>query len=241
MGRKANRPNILIGTGQCPVPTVCIGQGGWVAETNALVIISRHVQPILSTEDRPFYLKETGVNMRKSLVLIVCLAVTMIAVYNNAGYAVQDSDEQISTVALTISPTCNLGIVDSDVSKTITQGSTADTAFSQGYIEFDPDKPTLIINSNKKWKLSVRSSDVTGPYSKKISDLQVKDLSAAHVKNGFDDYQSLSKNDQDIAMYDNGIKNETHPLQYKMLLDWEKDIPGTYEATVTYTLSTLGS
>jgi len=178
--------------------------------------------------------------MRKLLILTVFLAITMAAGYDICS-ASQDSDEQTSTVTLIIAPTCNLGIVNNDVSKTITQGSTAETTFSEGCVEFDPDKPTLIINSNKKWKLSVKSTDFTGPYSKETADLQLKDLSGVHVKNGFDDYQSLSKSDQDIAMYDGGVKGEAHPLQYKVLLDWEKDVPGTYEANVTYTLSTLGS
>src|SRR3989338_4332123 len=155
--------------------------------------------------------------------------------------AAQDSDEQTSRVTLVIMPTSKLDIVNNDVSKTITQDSTAESAFSEGYVVFDPDKPTLTIDSNKNWKLSVKSTDFTGPYSKQISDLQLKDLSGTHVKNGFDDYQSLSKNDQDIAICDNGVKDEAHPLQYKILLDWQKDIPGTYEAIVTYTLSTLGS
>jgi len=178
--------------------------------------------------------------MRKLLILTVFLAIVAVA-GSYICYASQDSDEQTSTVTLIIAPTCNLGIVNNDASKTITRDSTAESAFSEGYVEFDADKPTLIVNSNKKWKLSVKSTDFTGPYSKEITDLQLKDLSGVHVKNGFDDYQSLSKGDQDIAMHDGGVKGEAHPLQYKVLLDWEKDIPGTYEANVTYTLSTLGS
>ena len=178
--------------------------------------------------------------MKKLVVLTLCLVGVMLVAVD-ATRAAQDSDEQTSRVTLVIMPTSKLDIVNNDVSKTITQDSTAESAFSEGYVVFDPDKPTLTIDSNKNWKLSVKSTDFTGPYSKQISDLQLKDLSGTHVKNGFDDYQSLSKNDQDIAICDNGVKDEAHPLQYKILLDWQKDIPGTYEATVTYTLSTLGS
>ena len=178
--------------------------------------------------------------MRKLLILIVCLAIVLISA-RDTSRADQDSKEQTSQVTLVIMPASKLDIINNNVSKTITADSTAEPAFSNGYVEFDPDKPTLIVDSNAKWKLSVKSTDFTGPYSKEIADLQLKDLSGTHVKNGFDDYKSLSASDQDIAMYDNGVKAEAHPLQYKILLDWQKDIPGTYEATVTYTLSTLGS
>ena len=180
--------------------------------------------------------------MKEILILIVCLALALFIGVNHYNIHAGQSSEQTSTVTLVIAPTCNLGILNNDVTKTITQGdSVSETALSSGYVEFDPDKPTLIIDSNAKWKLSVKSTDFTGPYSKKISDLQLKDLSGVNVKNGFDDYRPLSKSDQDIAMYDSGVKAESHPLQYKILLDWQKDIPGTYEATVTYTLSTGGS
>ncbi len=178
--------------------------------------------------------------MRRLLVLIVCLIIGLILAHD-ISRASQASKEQTSQVTLVIVPVSKLDIINNDVSKTITADSIAEPAFSNGYVEFDPDSPTLIVDSNAKWKLSVKSTDFTGPYSKKITDLQLKDLSVANVKNGFDDYRPLSKSDQDIAMYDSGVKAEAHPLQYKILLDWQKDIPGTYETTVTYTLSTRGS
>ena len=74
-----------------------------------------------------------------------------------------------------------------------------------------------------------------------MADLLLKDLSNNHVEPGFTDYTPLSTKDQDIAMHVKGVKDEQHPLQYKILLDWEKDVPGTYEATITYTLATIGS
>jgi len=58
------------------------------------------------------------------------------------------------------------------------------------------------------------------------------------VKNGFNNYRALLETDQEIASNTGGVKKESHPLQYKILLDYAKDIPGTYTATVTYTLAT---
>ncbi len=153
----------------------------------------------------------------------------------------QDSNEQTSTVRLVIAPACRLSIADNDVSKTITADNNAASAFSNGYVEFEPNKPTLTIDSNKKWKLSISSAAFTGPYNKNINDLMVKDISGQHVTPGFEGYNALSKSDQDMASCASGVKGELHPLQYKILLNWEKDVPGTYEAVVTYTLSTLGS
>ena len=179
--------------------------------------------------------------MERVIKIIFAVLLIFVTVYG-IGVAMQDVHQQSSQVTLVIMPTGKLDIINNDVTKTITQGDpVSETALSSGYVEFDPDKPTLIVDSNEKWKLSVKSTDFTGPYSKNIADLQLKDLSGTHVKNGFDDYKPLSKSDQDIAMYDNGVKAESHPLQYKVLLDWQKDVPGTYEATVTYTLSTGGA
>jgi len=153
----------------------------------------------------------------------------------------EDTDQEPSTVTLTILPACHLGIVDGSVEETLTKDSGAEGAFSAGYVEFVSDKPTLMVNSNIGWKLTVKSSGFTGPYSKDIGDLQVKDGNALHVMNGFTDFRSLSEQDQEIASYNKGVQKEEHPCQYKILLDWEEDIPGTYEATVTYTLSTSGA
>jgi hypothetical protein len=152
--------------------------------------------------------------------------------------SIQGSEQQTSTVTLTILPVCHLGITDADVSETIVQATNANETFSKGGIEFAANKPTLQINSNQGWKLTVKSSDFSGPYDKDIKDLMLKDSAPAHVKNGFFVFKALSAYDQVIASSDVGVREENHPLQYKVLLDWEKDVPGTYTITVTYTLST---
>ena len=155
--------------------------------------------------------------------------------------AVEDSDEQTSTVTLIIVPACQLGIVDQDVCETLVMDSTGEATFDAGFIEFTAEKPTLSIDANKSWKLSAKSSgfNAVGTYTKDIGNLQLKDAGATHVT--MSGYTSLSATDQEVASYTAGVKDEFHPCQYKILLDWEKDIPGTYEATVTYTLSTSGS
>jgi len=156
-------------------------------------------------------------------------------------YAVHDSDKAVSTVTLIIKPACHLTIADEAVSETLIKDSSAEGAFDAGYVEFELNKPTLQVSSNQSWKLSVKSSGFSGPYSKESTDLMLKNDGAAHVSNGFSDYKALSTSEQEIASYDKGVKHEDHPCQYKILLDYENDIPGEYTATVTYTLSTSGA
>jgi len=179
--------------------------------------------------------------MRRLFEALIFLLVLFFLVVDYEILSVQSSEQQTSTVTLTILPVSYLGIVDAGVSETITQDANANEKFNNGGIEFAANKPTLEINSNQKWKLTVKSSDFSGPYNKDTKDLMLKDTAPAHVKNGFTGFKSLSAYDQEIASSDAGVRQENHPLQYKILLDWEKDVPGTYTATVTYTLSTSAS
>lgn len=167
------------------------------------------------------------------LLIIILILVLIIP---QKIYALEDKDVQISIVTLTVPAACRLVITNPDLSKT-----TNNASFDAGYMEFDIGSPALKVWSNSNWKLSARSTNFTGPYDKPATDLMLKDLSSQHVTNGFTSYKSLTGNDQEIASYNKGVKNETHPCQYKVLLDWEKDVPGTYSATVTYTLTTNAS
>lgn len=158
----------------------------------------------------------------------------------NMLWAEEDVDTQTSIVVLSIPAACQLDITNPDQTKTLSQDGSAELAFEAGFTEFDSGTPTLKVSANKSWKLSARSSgfnDNAG-YIKDTADLQLRDAGASHVQNGFSNYEPLSVDDQEIASYIGGVKNEMHPCQYKILLDYTKDIPGTYSATVTYTLAT---
>jgi len=167
----------------------------------------------------------------------------MAAKYNIVFAGQEDVDTQTSVVSLTVPHVCRLVISQPDSSVTLDQDVDAEQAFDAGYVELDAGKPNLKVSANKSWKLSARSSGfaANGSYTKDIGDLQLKDASSEHVSNGFSDYKPLSAVDQDIATYSGGVKNEDHPCQYKILLNYENDIPGEYTATVTYTLSTDAS
>ena len=153
--------------------------------------------------------------------------------------ATADSDEQLSTATLTILSAFHLGITDEVVSEALSTNPGVDVAFNTGFVELAADKPTLTVNANKGWQLTAKSSGFSGPYAKDITDLQLRDAGNEHVS--MPNFLSLSAADQEVASNGAGVKNESHPCQYKILLDWTKDLPGTYEATVTYTLSTTGA
>lgn len=175
---------------------------------------------------------------RNFLLIFVLFLLTFFAY--KISYAEEDVDTQTSIVVLSIPSACHLDITNPDQTKMLIQDGSAELAFEAGFTEFDSGTPTLKVSANKSWKLSARSSgfnDNAG-YLKNTTDLQLKDAGASHVKNSFNDYKSLLQTDQEIASYTGGVKNEMHPCQYKILLDYTKDIPGTYTATVTYTLTT---
>jgi len=153
-------------------------------------------------------------------------------------YCAPDTKTQTSTVTLNIPDSAKLDITSANVTKTLNQGTDTETAFDNGYVDFEMATPTLTVSANKSWKLSARSSNFVGPYSKSVSDLKLKDLGPSHVTNSFDDFKSLSLTDQEIASYAGPVKKESHYIQYRILLDWTKDIAGTYVANVTYTLAT---
>ena len=176
--------------------------------------------------------------MKKFIIalLFILIFFTMLTCYRQKLNA-ENYAQQISTVSLTILPVTNLKIINPNVSETITEGAAAAEKFTSGDVEMASNSPTLIVNSNQKWKLTVKTSGFSGPYQKSANDLLLRDNASEHVGEEFKKYTELTLQDQEIASYEAGVKNESHPLQYKVLLDWEKDLPGTYTATVTYTLA----
>ncbi len=179
--------------------------------------------------------------MRKLLVVLAMVSVVALVWGLGAAYAVEDSDTQTSTASVIIPETVNLAIANANPSTTLAQDGTSETAFAAGEVELTAASPTLTLSANKKWKLSAKVTTpfaANGSYTKEVSDLLVKNAGASHSLHTT--YTALSYTaDLDLASHTAGVFNEAHPCQYKILLDYTKDIPGTYSATVTYTLATL--
>ena len=179
--------------------------------------------------------------MRLSRFLFVFIFLSFFIIWpSNTGQAEEDTDTEISVIILDIPPTCQLLIGNSNVSKTLGGDGTAETAFNAGCVEFTAGEPTLTVSANKQWKLKAVITTgfaLNGSYQKLNSDLKLK-VTGAHSQ--LTDYQSIDT-EKDIAWHTAGVANEAYSCQYKILLNWLKDIPGTYSATVTYTLSTNAS
>ena len=180
--------------------------------------------------------------MKLNRIILFFILFIAIAYNYTIAVAVEDVDTQTSIVTLTVPPSCKLSISNPDITKTLNQGGEIEAAFDAGYIDFNTATPTLTVSANKGWNLNVKATDLTGPYAKSVSDLKLKDTSpSGHVTNGFNNFTPLNLTGQEMASSINPAKNESHPIQYRIMLDWAKDIPGTYTATVTYTLSTNAS
>jgi len=178
---------------------------------------------------------------KKRFILILAVGLFSLTYFLcNIAHAVDDEDSQISVIVLDIPATCLLVISNADTSKTLVVDGSAEDAFQAGYVEFDAGNPTLYVSSNKSWQMSAKSSGfaLNGTYQKAVGDLMLKNT-GLHVAGGFNDYKPLSLADQTLAQHTSGVSSESHPIQYKILLDWLLDIPGTYQATVTYTLTTV--
>ncbi|MDP8229494.1 MAG: hypothetical protein P9L93_00105 [Candidatus Gorgyraea atricola] len=172
--------------------------------------------------------------------LMIMLMVGLLVVGSSAVYAVgEDSDVETSAVSLTIPHAAKLVISQSASSKTLVQDSDAETDFDTGYTDLDAGKPNLKVSANKNWVLSAKSSGfaTVGTYDKLVGDLQLLHT-GSYVAGGFDSFTGLALIDQSIATNAIGVKNENYDCQYRILLDYTKDVPGEYTATVTYTLAT---
>lgn len=175
-----------------------------------------------------------------NLISTLCLGIMLVLGFGVIAYAVgEDAESQTSNVSLTIPHGAKLVISNADSSKTLTQDGDAETDFDNGYTDLTAGKPNLKVSANKSWKLSAKTSGfaVNGSYTKSAGDLQLKGVGTS-ISNGFDAFKSLAVTDQDVAVNTVGVKNDNYDMQYRVLLDYTKDIPGAYTATVTYTLAT---
>ena len=150
-------------------------------------------------------------------------------------------EDETSGVAMNIPSISKLTISGSDQLINLLQDASGEAAYEAGYIQGKGNKPTLIVDSNTNWKLSVRVSsgwNWVDNYHKATRDLKLKIKSKTGHQTGFFNFTPLSLREQEIATCAAGVGDDTYYGQYRILLDWEKDIPGNYTVIITYTLST---
>ena len=168
--------------------------------------------------------------------LVTCL-ITII--FSPASFSADLKDT--AGITMSIPSICKLTIEDSDLIVDLLQDASGEAAYEAGYFDGDENMPRLIVDSNINWKLSVGVSfdwSIVGSYQKATEDIRLKVTSSSGHQTGFSDFTPLSMMDQEIATYTHGVSNDTYNCQYRILLDWEKDIPGIYVTIITYTLST---
>jgi len=171
----------------------------------------------------------------------ICLVLALIGVVVlgfGIAYAA-DADTQNSIVTLVVPHSVRLDITNPDATKELIGDADSEVDFEAGETLMTAGYPTLKVRANKSWKLFAKSSGfgAVDGYTKEVADLMLVNT-GANKSNGFNIFKALTTADQEVATLGVGIKNDINPMQYKIKLDWTKDIPGTYVATVTYTLAT---
>lgn len=120
-------------------------------------------------------------------------------------------------------------------------GTAGVDAFDQGFVVGAQRTPKLEVSCNTNWNLTAKvASDwnMVGSYQKATSDLRLRVNSSYAHQNGFATYMPLSLTEQEIATHIRGANREDYRGRYRILLDWEKDVPGTYSIMIVYTLTT---
>lgn len=136
-------------------------------------------------------------------------------------------------------------VVNGDVSSLLTlpADGTAETSFDTGYVQSASDATSLTLNTNDVWDLSARLGGAwtcPGTYDKAESDLLIRitNVPAGTIQNGASAFIALTGGDLVILSHDASVTDNQVDVQTRVLLDWEKDIPGSYAIDVTYTLVT---
>ena len=121
--------------------------------------------------------------------------------------------------------------------------------YAEGFKATSDGATTLIVTANTKWKVLVKAAPFTQVenYVKPASDLflMIKDKTIVHkgegiagsFNNAFTDFAPLREVDQVLWSNTSGGDNGcTAKIDFKVLLNAAKDIPGVYTSTVTYTI-----
>lgn len=118
-----------------------------------------------------------------------------------------------------------------------------ETDYDTGYIE-KTSAQALTLKSNKKWSVYVKTTSAdmgtVEDYTKPISDF----LWFANKGTKPDKIDPLPKtvptpitNTDDLVAEGKQASGIGIDMDYKILLDWEKDVPGTYTITLVYTIT----
>lgn len=150
-------------------------------------------------------------------------------------------ENDTAAVNMLIPSICKLVIDGSDQTINLLKDASGEEAYEKGYAKGKKNSPALVVDSNTNWKLSVKvGSDWSkvGKYKKATEDIELKIKSNTGHQTGFTDFTPLSLASQEIARHDTGTGDDIYKGRYRIRLDWEKDIPGSYSIVIVFTLST---
>lgn len=181
------------------------------------------------------------VRSAQRLALGVVLILSVAALSERAGGA---TNRGVSSGSLRVPRLSDLAI-SGDISGllTLAQDGSGESALDLVYVESGPDATVLTLNTNDQWDLSTKRAgdwSCPGSYDKLETDLYIRITNSptGTIQNGADSYINLELADTQILSHGAAVSNNIVDIQTKVLLDWEKDIPGAYSITVTYTLVT---
>ncbi|MDP8229490.1 MAG: hypothetical protein P9L93_00085 [Candidatus Gorgyraea atricola] len=178
--------------------------------------------------------------MKISMALNSFLVILLSGVLFFSGSVFADENDT-AAITMLVPSICKLLIDNSNQTMNLLKDASGEAAYEAGYAKGKKKSPKLVVDSNTNWKLGVKvSSDwsAAGSYKKATGDIELKITSKTGHQTGFKKFTSLSLDDQEIASYDAGVNDDVYRGRYRVALDWEKDIPGSYSIVIVYTLST---
>lgn len=123
--------------------------------------------------------------------------------------------------------------------ESVNMGIVAVSDYENGYKEKLPGNILNLRSDKLDWKLWVKTNDnnmgVIGDYTKPISDFYWKaegDYATQTI------YTSITNYDIEAASGAKSSRERQVPIDYKILLSWSNDVPGNYNLTIVYTLTT---
>ena len=124
------------------------------------------------------------------------------------------------------------------VPKKVNMGVIRADDYETGYIEKIRGNLLLIKDTNNDWKVMIKTNDdnmgVIGSYTKPISDVYWKSEGVYATQLV---YTNIDTYDIEVARGPRGSQEKVF-VYYKILLSWAQDVPGDYNLTVVYTLTT---
>jgi len=122
--------------------------------------------------------------------------------------------------------------------KSVNMGIVTADDYKQGYQEKIQANLLHIKDQDNDWKVMVRTDDssmgVIGNYTKPVSDLYWRAQGTYAIQT---EYTSITNYDVEVARGPSGnLKNLF--VDYRVLLSWDRDVPGDYYIALLYTLTT---